>query len=182
MKNVIILHGWDQKPNQEWLPWLAKELEKQGYQVHLPTLPSTESPKLHQWLSTLKSLNPDKYTLLIGHSLACALILKYLEKPHAQAKAAILVAAWDYLIKDIAEHQDTFFKSGFNYTKIKEKNIPITILQSTNDPYLDFNKARQLASKINAKFIPVPNAGHFMSRDGYKAFPLLLEIAQKVLK
>lgn len=39
-KQALILQGWYQKPNSNWYPWLKKELEKRGYKVFLPDLPT----------------------------------------------------------------------------------------------------------------------------------------------
>jgi uncharacterized protein len=176
MKRAIIIHGWGQKPNQEWLPWLAKNLQKEGWNVSLPEMPNTDMPKLSEWMKLLQSLKPDIDTVLIGHSLGNALILKYLETENIKVKGVYLVAAWDYLLPDLKKEHKTFFETGFDYETIKKTKIPITIIQSTNDPYLDFDKAKILAKKIGAKFIPVKNAGHFMERNGYKQFPLLQKL------
>ena len=139
-------------------------------------MPNSPMPKLNEWMSKLLSLVPDEETILVGHSLANALILKYMEREHALLHGAFLVAAWDYQLPDLLEEHGTFFKSGFNYQAIKKKNVPITIFQSTNDPYLDYDKAVQLASKIGATLIKVENAGHFGEKSGYKQFPDLLQL------
>ena len=178
MKRAIIIHGWDQRPDQEWLPWLYHELVKRGWRTDLPTMPNAPMPKLSQWLDTLKSLAPDKQTVLIGHSLANALIMKYLEDN--TVGAAVMVAVWDYLHPDLVKEHGSFFENGFDYEKIKTCDVPITIIQSKNDPYLDFKKAEKLAEKLNAKFIPIAKAGHFCSRDGYSTFPKLLSVVEKI--
>jgi len=98
------------------------------------------------------------------------------ETENIKVKGVYLVAAWDYLLPDLKKEHKTFFETGFDYETIKKTKIPITIIQSTNDPYLDFDKAKILAKKIGAKFIPVKNAGHFMERNGYKQFPLLQKL------
>ncbi len=44
MKNVIIFHGTDCKPEDFWYSWLKNELEKAGYTVEVPYYPTkTES-------------------------------------------------------------------------------------------------------------------------------------------
>jgi len=178
MKRAIIIHGWEGTPHNEWMPWLGSALEKAGYSVEIPQMPNTKSPKLHEWMETLLMLGPDEDTVLIGHSLANALIMKYLEKPNAKAKKAIMVAAWDWLMEDVREFHETFFETGFDYAAIKKKQVPVVIVNSTNDPWIDFEKAKKLADKISAQLITVENAGHFMERDGYKEFPLLVEIVK----
>lgn len=175
MKNAIIIHGWDQKPTDEWLPWLADELRNRGWEVELPLMPNAAMPKLSEWMEVLLNLKPNADTVLVGHSLSNSLILKYMEKAEAKLKSAYLVAAWDYLLPSLKDEHLSFFENGFDYEAIKSK-APITILQSTNDPYLDFDKAKELASKVNATFIPIENAGHFQTKSGYSKFPRLLDL------
>jgi len=176
MNKAIIIHGWEESPSGHWYPWLGKKLEEEGWQVDIPEMPNTKNPKLNQWMDKLLSFSPDNNTLLIGHSLANALIMKYLENSENKAKGAVMVAAWDWLMEDVKEFHQTFFESGFNYETIKSRNLPLFIVNSSNDPWIDFAKAKNLSTKIKAKFIAVANAGHFMDRDGYREFPKLLEI------
>jgi uncharacterized protein len=178
MNKAIIIHGWEETPEGQWLPWVGKQLSEKGWRVEIPQMPNTKMPKLDEWMQKLESLSPDEDTIIIGHSLANALILKYLEKPETKIKGAVMVAAWDWLLMDIKEFHQTFFETGFDYEAIQNKHIPLTIVNSTTDPYIDFEKSKKLASKLNAKFIAIEKAGHFMERDGYKEFPRLIEIIQ----
>ncbi|OGG11634.1 hypothetical protein A2Z00_01080 [Candidatus Gottesmanbacteria bacterium RBG_13_45_10] len=178
MKRAIIIHAWEETPNGQWLPWLKNTLENLGWKVDVPEMPHTKKPKLKEWMDTLISLSPGKDTVLIGHSLSNSLIMKYLERPEVRIKSAILVAAWDWLMEDVKEFHQTFFENGFEYEKIKKKQIPITIVNSTTDPWIDFERSKKLASKLNAKFVSVKNAGHFMARDGYTEFPLLVKLLE----
>ena len=176
MNRAIIIHGWEETPQGQWLPWVGEQLSRDGWFVEIPEMPNTKTPKLGEWLQKLESLSPDEHTILVGHSLANALILKYLEKPKTKIKSAIMVAAWDWLMEDVKEFHQTFFETGFDYAAIKHKNIPLTIVNSTTDPWVDFEKSKLLAGKLNAEFIAVENAGHFMAKDGYQQFPELLKL------
>ena len=176
MKRIILIHGWEKTPQEQWFPWVREKLTQDGYLVEAPEMPNTNTPKLDEWMDKLILLSPDADTVIIGHSLANALILKYLERSNTKIKGAIMVAAWDWLLEDVKEFHHTFFETDFDYEKIAQKDIPITIINSTTDPWIDFERSKKLATKINAKFISVENAGHFMERDGYKEFPQLIEI------
>lgn len=178
MKRAIIIHAWEETPDGQWYPWLKKELEGAGWKVDVPAMPNTKEPKLNEWMDTLLSLSPGEDTVLIGHSLSNALIMKFLERTETKARKAILVAAWNWLMEDVKEFHQTFFENGFAYEEIKRKLIPITIVNSTNDPWIDFEKSKGLADKLDAKLIPVENAGHFMARDGYSEFPLLVKLIE----
>jgi hypothetical protein len=176
MKRAILIHGWEENPNGQWLPWLKEKLESDGWKVEVPEMPNTKKPTLSEWMKTLTSLSPDENTVLIGHSLANALILKYVEQTNTKLRASFCVAAWDWLLEAVREFHITFFENGFDYERIKEKRIPITIINSTTDPWIDFERSKLLARKLDSIFLPVENAGHFMSKDGYTEFPLLLSL------
>ena len=180
MNKAIIIHGWEENPQGQWLPWVGRNLQKKGWEVEIPEMPNTKAPKLSEWIEKLESLSPGENTVLIGHSLANALILKYLEKPDIKIKGAVMIAAWDWLMEDVKEFHQTFFESGFDYGEIKNKNIPLVIVNSTTDPWIDFERSKKLAKKINAKFISIEKAGHFMEKDGYKEFPRLIEIIEEL--
>ncbi len=107
-------------------------------------------------------------------------ILKYLEKPEMPVKGAVMVAAWDWLLEEVREFHHTFFETGFDYVAIKRKGVPLVIVNSTNDPWIDFKRSTLLAPKIGAQFISIPNAGHFMEKNGYKEFPQLVEVIERI--
>jgi predicted alpha/beta hydrolase family esterase len=46
MKKVIIVHGWDGAPTDEWYPWLRKELEARESEVIAPQLPNPSEPRI----------------------------------------------------------------------------------------------------------------------------------------
>ena len=124
MKMAIIINGWDQRPDQEWLPWLAEELSKKGWTVELPAMPNSPMPKLEEWMDKLIALVPNANTVLIGHSLANALILKYMERKDILLKATFLVAAWDYQLPDLLEEHGTFLKRVLIIKPLKLKIFP----------------------------------------------------------
>lgn len=179
-KKAIIIHGWDESPSGQWLPWVGQKLQEAGWQVEIPNMPNSKNPKLNEWMAELESLNPDEETILVGHSLGNALIMKFLEKPNVNIAGAVMVAAWDWLMEDIKEFHQTFFEGGFDYESIKKHNTPLVILNSTTDPWIDFDRSKGLAGKIGAKFVAIEKAGHFMARDGYWEFPKLVEIVEGI--
>ena len=92
MKNAIIVHGTEGYPEENWYPWLKKELEQQGYKVSVPQFPSPPviPAKISEWFDVLEDYEIDEETLLIGHSLGGVFTLRILEKLSHPVKAAFI--------------------------------------------------------------------------------------------
>ena len=79
---VFLVHGWDGSPANNWFPWLKRELEQRGFLVSAPAMPHPRMPTIEDWVSHLSATvgKPDENTYLIGHSMGCQAIARYLER------------------------------------------------------------------------------------------------------
>jgi len=111
MKKAVVIHCWEGYPNYCWYPSAKNELENKGYEVLVPEMPETNLPKLSGWLPKLQEVacKADQDLYLVGHSLECITILRYLESLNEGEKigGAILVAGF---IDDLGYEE---FKSFF---------------------------------------------------------------------
>src|SRR3989344_1025876 len=123
MKKVYLIHGWNGFPNNHWFPWLKKELEKLNFKVESLEMPNSKHPKLKEWLNHLnKSIEPNKDTYLVGHSLGCITIVRYLESlpENVKIKGCIFVAGFSFLnYKEIKE----FYEKNPDINIIKAKKV-----------------------------------------------------------
>src|SRR3989338_4266359 len=98
MKRVFIIHGWGGFPEEGWFPWLKRELEAKGFEVHVPQLPDAGKPRIFNWVPKLAEVvgTPDENTYLVGHSMGCQTIVRYLEKLPENVKigGAVFVAGY----------------------------------------------------------------------------------------
>ena len=80
-QRAFIIHGYLGRPDEAWQPWLRAELEKRGFIVQLPAMPHPDRPTIPEWVGFIAQLvgEPDRETVLIGHSLGCQAVLRYLE-------------------------------------------------------------------------------------------------------
>ena len=177
---AIIVHGSYGSPEENWFPWLKKELEKRGFEVFVPKFPTPEGQSLQNWLRDFeqykKHLGPE--TILIGHSLGSSFILRILESG-GRAKAAFLVAGFTGKLGDrkFDRINRTFTEPEFNWKKIMENCPSFTVFHSDNDPYVPLEKGKELAEKLGTEPVIMEGAGHFNAKAGYTKFPrLLLEI------
>ena len=176
--NFFIIHGVYGNPEENWFPWLKKELEGQGYEVIVPKFPTPLDQSLESWLRVFlhyeEKINEE--TVLIGHSLGAPFILNYLEKTNKKIKAAILVAAFHKPLGiQYDEINKTFVDKQFNWEKIKANCNKFFIFNSDNDPWIPLETAQELAKNLNAEMNVVHDGGHLNKKAGYEDFPILLE-------
>src|SRR3989338_5682223 len=139
MKSAFIIHGAHGSPDENWFPWLKKELESEGYEVFVPAFPTPKKQELREWLRVLskveKSVNED--SIFIGHSVGVAFILSILEKISTPIKAAFLVSG--FLGKlgnpDFDRINQSFTEKDFDVAAIKKKCKCVMLFHGSDDPY-----------------------------------------------
>lgn len=178
-KNAFIIHGLEGYPEENWFPWLKKQLEMVGYHTIVPQFPTPQNQSLDNWKAVFENykqlLNED--TIFIGHSLGPSFILSILEDINLNIKGSFLVAPFvrKLGIKEIDNINDTFINKDFDWTKIKKHCNKFFIYSSNNDPYVPIEESKYISNNVNGTFILVENAGHFNERAGYLKFEQLLE-------
>ena len=143
-KRAVIVHCWGATPQDNWYLWLKKELEKKGYQVEVPQMPETEWPKIETWVPHLEKIvgTPDKKTILIGHSIGCQTVLRYVAtlKKGQEIGGVICVAGW-FVLKNIRSAHEKQVAAPWLETPLDEKEVKvhskkIVALFSDDDPYV----------------------------------------------
>src|SRR3989344_2580548 len=166
MKRVIIVHGWSGNPQDNWLPWLRKELEKLGYKVLVPSMPDADTPEIKKWVKHLSSIvgTPDKNTYFIGHSMGCQTILRYLETINEPVGGALFVAGWFKLENMEDEEEEKIAKpwieTPINLEKVKLVLPKSILIIADNDPFGAVEENRKRFSEVVTEEIVLHNAGH----------------------
>jgi len=168
MKQAYLVHGWDGSPANCWFPWLSKELEKLGYKVKALKMPHPITPTIKDWVATLeKEIKPSEETILIGHSIGCQTIMRYLEKPNRRVKAVFLVAGFFHLesmdveSKESQEIARPWLETAIDFTQIKKNCTKFTALFSDNDQYVPLGDAKLFEKNLQAKTIIEKNKSHY---------------------
>jgi predicted alpha/beta hydrolase family esterase len=178
MKTIFIIHGTGGNPQGNWFPWLKNKLEKLNFQVFVPEFPTLENQSLENWMKVFKDyINYiDNDTIFIGHSLGPAFILNILKKINIQIKACFFVSGFIGLLNNnfFDSLNKTFMKKNFDWEKIKNNCKKFYVINSDNDPYVSFEKGKELAEKLNTELIIIKDAGHINSESGYTEFEFLL--------
>ncbi len=178
-KRAIIIHGWGGLPEEGWRPWLRTQLAKQGYDVNLPAMPNTEHPHLEAWLETLRSTigEANDEVLLIGHSLGCVTILRYLETLPANIRVpeTVLVAGFcEDLGPNFAEIQP-FTAAPFDWPRIRAACPRFHVIHSEDDHIVPVAYAKRLAERLGVTLCLQRHMRHFGSGDGLREIPCVLE-------
>ncbi len=161
MNKVILIHCWEGYPEYCWYPYAKHELETRGFEVTIPFFPDA-LPLLDKWVNKLRQMigGAGRKTLLVGHSLGCIAILKYLQAlpGNEQIGGVVLVAPFVDNLK--LRPLYSFFREPLNYEAIRRHCDRFIIIASSNDPYLRPYHAKVLQHQLNAEVI-WKQAGHF---------------------
>lgn len=194
----VIFHGAFSNPEANWFPELKEKLEALGQEVIIPEFPVeewkhiekqnkeylTNRQTLDNWLKVFerifKSLKKGEKLCFIGHSLAPLFILHLVEKYNIQLDSAIFVSPFLDSLPDWHFNvvNKSFYKTDFNFDKLK-KLIPTSyVLFSDNDPYVPMHKSKTFAEKLDSSVIMVRFAGHLNAEVNLNEFPLIFEICK----
>lgn len=181
-KRVFIVHGWGGYPEEGWFPWLKKTLEKQGFEVYVPEMPETNNPTIDAWVSHLSSDvgDADENTILVGHSIGCQTILRYLEqlKDGQKIGGAVFVAGW-FTLMNLNEEEKTiaepWIMTPVDFEKIKAHCKKFIAIFSDDDPDVPLENKEKFM-RLGAKTIVEHAKGHFRGDDGITELPVVLEL------
>jgi len=177
--NVIIVHGAYGHPEENWFGWLKRELNALNIECYVPQLPTPEEQNLAMWLEVFAQtcshlIHPG--TVMIGHSLGAAFILRWLELHPSSLSSVVLVGGFLGVVGDekFDSINSSFFKTPFNFQQIKRRAQEFICYYGNNDPYVTREEFDFITHHLKAKKIIISNAGHFNTASGYSQFPHLL--------
>jgi len=188
-KRAFIIHGYLSHPEEAWLPWLKAQLEARGYAVSLPSMPHPDRPVISEWIGFIANLvgEPDDRTVLIGHSLGCQGVLRYLETLGAAGKSVaktVLVAGIfpTGMPPEEADAEtggnpvlDPWFSEGLDPAKVKKAAGNCTVILSDNDPFIGLDRAKAVFRlTLDPRIIVEPGHGHFNEDDRLVELPSAL--------
>ena len=173
-KQLTIFHGTGSNSKSYWHPYIRVNLEKEDYDVIIPNLPNTDTPKLDETLEFVdKNVSIQDDSIFIWHSSWCPLILSLLEKLNVNVKRVILVAWFCDTLNS------KMLQSKYNWDVIKSKCQEFIFINATNYPWwCNDLQGRKMFEKLWWTLI-INNEGHMVSwtyNQDYKEFPLLLKL------
>ncbi len=172
MKNVCIIHGWGGSPKEPMLQWLKLSLEDKGINVSVPAMPNAEAPEISAWIGKIKdTITLSENTILVGYSIGCQAILRYLETINEDIKIAgvVLIAPWIKLDEQTLKEEDEeamkvaepWIDNPINFEKVKSHIGKAIAIFSDNDPYVSLEQKDIFEDRLGADILIEHNKGHF---------------------
>ncbi|AGX44425.1 RBBP9/YdeN family alpha/beta hydrolase [Clostridium saccharobutylicum] len=183
--NIYVIHGYTSSSEGEWFPWLKEQFKDGLTTTYIPNMPNSDNPYLEPWLNHLRQSIPDidENTIFIGHSLGCVTSLLYILEKNIKIKGAILVSGFINRnpMKEQTEGLQEFVNVVLDIERIKSLIPSRTVITATDDDIVPTEATQKLAKEIDAKLIILSSGKHFIARDGYTKFPVLLNEIQKLI-
>lgn len=172
---VVVIHGYTASSQANWFPHFKDELKSDNIDVIIPDMPDSCKPQCNEWLKHIDNTigEPDENTILIGHSLGCVTLLNYLnEKRTESVKAVFLISGFteNTPISELAE----FVKPVIDYNYIKSITSDIVAISAVDDDIVPYEYSKEMAERLDAPFILLDGGKHFIDRDGFTEFTLLV--------
>lgn len=191
MKKVYIVHGWDGSPDEPLFVWLDKELSTKDFMVERLSMPDPETPIIESWVRKLQeSIKLDENTILIGHSVGCQAVMRYLETQSEETKISglVLLAPWMKLDQttieeegeEVVEIARPWMETPIDFEKVKNispKNIAIF---SDNDDFVELSQKEFFEEKLGAETIVEHEKGHFSPAENISELPSALEAVKSL--
>ncbi|SMB89528.1 hypothetical protein SAMN05660772_01337 [Pasteurella testudinis DSM 23072] len=180
--HIYIVHGYTASVDSNWFPWLKTTLENKGITTTVLPMPESHNPNDEAWLAYLKNnITISKNTILVGHSLGCIAILKYVEQlPITQKiRGVVLVSGFAEKVDTLPE-LDQFNQNPTNYHDLIIKIQTRIVIASLNDEIVPYHYSERLKERLQAEYYTLQNGGHFLDRDGFSEFPLVYEQITKI--
>lgn len=180
MQRVFMIHGYGGFPEEGWRPWLKRELEKRGMEVHVPAMPDTHHPRVDAWVMKMQAEvgHPDKDCIFIGHSLGCIAILRYLESlPKDERVGKIFLLAGFY--EDLGERYSkirNFTEKPVDWTSVLSHGAAFHVIHSDDDPAVPLSFAQRLADHLHVPLQLLHGFKHFSGDNGITRVPFILEL------
>ncbi len=173
-KRVVVAHGWADDPSRGWLDWLVRELPQHGIEAVAPQFPEPKRPNIKAWIQTLADAigRSDEELVLLGHSLGCLIVAKYLSDlpPDTKIAGIVLVAGMN---TTESWRPEGLYPIDFDKVKITaQKRVCI---YSDDDDKVEPERTKELARLIDAELILDPGKGHFAGIHGTHELPSALQ-------
>ena len=177
---IILIHGFNASPEDNFHPWLAEKLRTDGHEVVCPKLEisSKEELDLPTIMESMKTQVGylDGNDILLGHSLGAFIILQYLEAVEMQEtpRAVVMVGApWNVSKAELRR----LFLADLDADVLMWKAREYVVIHSKDDKLVPFKHGERLSEAFKARLVETDGQGHFMENE----YPVLHETLSEIV-
>lgn len=171
--HIYLVHGYTANIHSHWFDWLAQYCAQRSLPFTPIAMPDTHSPKVVPWVQTLQdTIISDRCNILIGHSLGCISLLRYLAGCQQTIAGMILVAGFAQPLPSLPE-LDPFMADSLPYSQLIGQIEQRVVLASVDDPVVPYTHSQWLAEQLDAQYLQLDGYGHFLAKTGITSLPPL---------
>jgi predicted alpha/beta hydrolase family esterase len=169
-RSLVIVPRWAGRPDTDFYLWLEAKLRESPQtfsSVRTLDMPNPSQPTIEAWVGTLAqavSPAPAPSTILMGHSVGCQTVLRYLTTlpPGHVIDGALLVAGW-WDVDKPWESLVPWIETPMDLERVRAAARHFVVLLSDNDPFTaDHARNRQLwEERLGAEVVLAPGGRHF---------------------
>jgi len=162
--SVLILPGLGNSGPGHWQTHWQTE---HGY--HRVEQANWDQPQLRDWLANLHAAvnAASGGVVLVAHSLACSLVAHYAQAHRERVLGAFLVSPADVESRRCTPDETRCFSP----IPLAPLPFPAHVVTSSDDPYVDRERAQYFAESWGAGFTDVGCCGHINASSGLGAWP-----------
>jgi hypothetical protein len=167
---LFIVPRWAGRPDTDFYSWLEEQVReaRQGItSVRTLDMPNPAQPTIEAWVGALSKAvgpTPEPGTLLMGHSVGCQTVIRYLATlpPGRVIDGVLLVAAW-WDVDKPWESIVPWIETPVDLARVRAAARRFVVLMSDNDPFTaDHARNRRLwEERLGAEVVLAPGARHF---------------------
>jgi hypothetical protein len=168
--SLTIVPRWAGGPDSDFYPWLTGQLREQPGPfgaVRALEMPDPKQPTVAGWGAALSSAlgpAPAEGTVLLGHSVGCQAVLRYLATlpPGRTVEGALLVAGW-WSVDAPWDSLRPWMDTPLDLERVRSAARRFVVLLSDNDPFTSDHRenGRLWSERLGAQVVLVPGARHF---------------------
>lgn len=178
---VILIHGnGGGTSNDNWIPYLKKELEKVGVTAIAEEFPDNRLAREVYWLPFIKDhLKADEHTIIVGHSSGAVAAMRFAE--NSKLLGSILIGACYTDLGLESEKVSGYYDRPWDWNAIKRNQKWIVLFASSDDPWIPIEEPRHIHENLQTEYYEYHDQGHF-GGDYFKGeFPEVLSIIKQKL-
>ena len=169
-RSLVMAPRWAGSPDTDFYPWLTAKLRTPPVlfdDVRTLAMPTPGAPTIDGWVSTLASAVgpvPAPSTVLLGHSVGCQAIMRYLSAlpPGHTVEGALFVAGW-FEVDTPWDTLRPWLDTPMDFDRIRAALRRCVVVLSDSDPFTsDWRRnTRLFEERLGAEVRLIPGGRHF---------------------